>query len=98
MQCTIFSAIVVAAFMKIDRWSPDIPIYGDIDGGFPLCVYDMAMENAVVMAPTSEFMSVNQATFTNDVTGEKILAFGPLSSITEVRSCILACTALNCQT
>ena len=74
----------VARFMKIDRWSPDVPIYSNIDGGFPLVVYDSVMENAVVMAPASDFMSANQATFNNTTTGEKTLAFGPLSSITEV--------------
>ena len=71
--------------MKIDKWSPDTPVYGGIDGGFPLVVYDSAMENAVVMAPGTDFMSANQATFTSDKTGEKTLTFGPLSSITEVR-------------
>ena len=70
--------------MKIGRWSPDVPVYGDIDGGFPLVVYDSVMENAVVMAPASDFMSANQATFTNKATGEKTLTFGLLSSITEV--------------
>lgn len=75
----------MAAFVKIDRWSPDIPVYGDIDGGFPLVVYDSVMENAVVMAPGEEFMSANQATFTSSKTGKKMVAFGPLSSITEVR-------------
>ena len=76
----------MAAFIKIDKWSPDVPIYSDIDGGFPLVVYDSAMENAVVMAPASDFMSANQATFTDNRTGEKTLTFGPLSSITEVSS------------
>ena len=70
--------------MKIDKWSPDIPVYGDIDGGFPLVIYDSIMENAVVMSPAIDFMSANQATFINDKTGEKTLTFGPLSSITEV--------------
>jgi hypothetical protein len=74
----------MAAFMKIDKWSPDTPVYGDIDGGFPLVVFDSEMENAVVMAPATDFMSANQATFTDPVTGEKTLAFGPLSSITEL--------------
>ena len=71
--------------MKINKWSPDIPVYGDIDGGFPLVVYDSDMENAVVMSPAGpDFMSANQATFTDSKTGEKMLTFGPLSSITEV--------------
>ena len=70
--------------MRIDKWSPDVTVYTDIDGGFPLVVYDSAMENAVVMAPGSDFMSANQATVTSDVSGEKMLTFGPLSSITEV--------------
>ena len=75
--------------MKIDKWSPDIPVYGDIDGGFPLVVFDSEMENAVVMAPDADFMSANQATFTDPATGEKTLTFGPLSSITEVRGMIV---------
>ena len=70
--------------MKIDKWSADTPVYGDIDGGFPLVVFDKVMENAVVMAPATDFMSANQATFTNNSTSEKTLTFGPLSSITEV--------------
>ena len=80
----------VAAFMKIDKWSPDIPVYGDIDGGFPLVVFDSVMENAVVMSPVMDFMSANQATFTNQKIGEKTLTFGPLSSIIEVSVTVLA--------
>ena len=26
--------------MRIDTWSPDVTVYADIDGGFPLVVYD----------------------------------------------------------
>ena len=74
----------VAAFIKVDKWATNTAIYGDIDGGFPLVVFDSEMENAVVLSPSSDFMSANQATFMNDKTGEKTLTFGPLSSITEV--------------
>ena len=76
----------VAAFMKLGKWSADTSIYGDIDGGFPLVVFDSEMENAVVLSPAGDFMAANQATFKNDKTGEKTLTFGPLSSITEVRT------------
>jgi hypothetical protein len=84
----------MARFMKIGRWSPDIPVYSGIDGGFPLVVFDSAMENAVVMAPASDFMSANQATFTDDATGDKTLTFGPLSSITELPAAYIFSTVL----
>ena len=80
-----FCSFTVAAFIKIDKWSANTPVYGDFDGGFPLVVFDSAVENAVVLSPASDFMSANQATFKDDKTNESMLSFGPLSSITEVR-------------
>ena len=74
----------MTAHIKIDKWSSNTAVYGDVDGGFPLVVFDSVMENAVVLSPSSDFMSANQATFKNDKTGENTLTFGPLSTITEV--------------
>ena len=79
----------MAAFIKVDKWAENTAIYGDIDGGFPLVVFDSEMENAVVLSPSSDFMSANQATFMNDKTREKTVTFGPLSSITEVYTSML---------
>ena len=74
----------VAAVVKIGRWSPTTGIYGDVDGGFPLVVFDSKMENTVVLAPLIDFFIANQISFTDSITGERVLTFGPISSVEEV--------------
>lgn len=74
----------VAKDIKYGVWSPETGVYGDIDGGFPLVVFDSTMDNTVVLSPLSSFMSANQITFTDDQTGDKVLTFGPISSVNEV--------------
>lgn len=83
-RCLVSVIHAVARFMKFGLWSSDIEIYSALDGGFPLVVYDSDMKNAVVMSPLSTFMSATQASFTNQVTKETTLTFGPISSIDSV--------------
>ena len=47
-------------------------------------VFDSTMDNTVVLSPMNSFMSANQITFTDDQTGDKVLTFGPISSVNEV--------------
>ena len=74
----------VAKDIKYGVWFPETGVYGDIDGGFPLVVLDSTMDNTVVLSPMNSFMSANQITFTDDQTGDKVLTFGPISSVNEV--------------
>ena len=74
----------MAANINIGKWSPSDDIYGDVDGGFPLVVFDSKLENTVVLSPWNAFMAANQISFTDSTTGGKVLSFGPLGSITEV--------------
>ncbi len=74
----------MAAVLKYGKWSPSSSIYGDIDGGFPLVVYDSQMENTVVLSPANLFMSASQNTFKDDKTGESVLTFGPISMVDKV--------------
>ena len=69
--------------IKIGLWGHD-DVYGKLDGGFPLVVFDKAMSKAVVLSPLNTFMSANQMSFTDQTTKEKALTFGPLSSIDTV--------------
>lgn len=70
--------------MKFGKWSKEDQVYGSIDGGLPLVVFDSSMQNAVVISPLTSFMSATQASFTTDVVSETMVGFGPLSSIDTV--------------
>ena len=61
-------------------------MYGSYSGGFPLVVFDEAMDTALVLSPASTFMSATQTSFKNNLTGESTLTFGPMSSIEQVTS------------
>jgi hypothetical protein len=75
----------VAKDIKIGKWSSDPgDIYGNVDGGFPLAVFNSAMDTALVLSPATTFMSANQYSFKDDQTGETLLTFGPMSSIDQV--------------
>ena len=77
----------MAKDIKIGKWSSTPgDIYGNVDGGFPLVVFNSAMDTALVLSPASTFMSANQYSFKDDQTGETVLTFGPMSSIDEVTS------------
>ena len=71
--------------IKIGKWSSNPgDIYGNVDGGFPLVVFNSTMDTALVLSPATTSMSVNQYSFKDDQTGETLLTFGPMSSIDQV--------------
>ena len=75
----------MAKDIKIGKWSSNPgDIYGNVDGGFPLVVFNSTMDTALVLSPATTFMSVNQYSFKDDQTGETLLTFGPMSSIDQV--------------
>lgn len=74
----------VASLTKFGKWSSAEGVYGSIDGGFPLAVFDSEMKNAVVLSPLSTFMSAAQTTIKSETTKDSFLTFGPLSSIDTV--------------
>ncbi len=74
----------VARFMKFGRWSSSEAVYSDLDGGFPLVVFDSDMETAVVLSPLNTFMAASQTSFTNQKTNETAITLGPLSTIDTV--------------
>ena len=68
----------------IEKWSSQTPVYGDLDGGFPLVIFNEAMDTAMVLSPATTFMSATQHSFKDPQTGNMTLTFGPMSSIDEV--------------
>ncbi len=75
----------MASNARFGKWSKTEKVYGDVDGGFPLVVFDSKMMSAVVLSPLTSFMSAIQTSFTSEKTGDTMLTFGPFSTITEVR-------------
>ncbi len=75
----------MAAYIKYGKWSPSTNIYGDIDGGVPLVVFDSEMNNTVVISPANMFMSASQSSYKASVSGDTILSFGPSSLVDTVR-------------
>ena len=69
--------------MKFGQWGKD-EVYGNLDGGLPLVVFDSSMEAAVVLSPLNSFMAATQTSFTNQATNETAITLGPLSSIDTV--------------
>ena len=69
---------------KIGKWASQMPVYGDLDGGFPLVIFNKAMDTTLVLSPATTFMSATQYSFKNIQTGDMTLTFGPMSSIDEV--------------
>ena len=59
-------------------------IYQKLDGGFPLVIFNQAMDTAVVLSPATTFMSAAQSNYKDPQTGDTTLTFGPLGSINEV--------------
>jgi len=70
--------------MQFGQWTKDTKVYGSIDGGLPLVVFDSAMETAVVLSPFNSFMAATQTSLTNQATKETAIALGPISSIDTV--------------
>jgi hypothetical protein len=69
---------------KIEKWSSQTEVYGDLDGGFPLVIFNEGMDTALVLSPATTFMSATQYSFKDPQTGDMTLTFGPMSSIEEV--------------
>lgn len=68
----------------IKQWTSQTEVYGDLDGGFPLVIFNEAMTTALVLSPATTFMSATQHSFKDEQTGETMLTFGPMTSIEEV--------------
>ena len=69
---------------KIEKWSSQAHVYGDLDGGFPLVIFNEAMDTALVLSPATTFMSATQYSFKDPQTGGMTLTFGPMSFVEEV--------------
>ena len=69
----------------IDEWAPGKVFGGQIDGGYPLAVFDSTMSLASVLSPLNTFMSANQYSFKDNQSGDTLITFGPMSSIDTVR-------------
>ena len=70
--------------IEIAEWTPDKGVYGKVNGGFPLVVFNSAMDTALVLSPATTFMSATQYNYQDDQTKDRIITFGPMSSIDEV--------------
>ena len=70
--------------IEIAEWTPDKGVYGKVDGGFPLVVFNSAMDTALVLSPASTFMSATQYNYKDNQTKDTIITFGPMSSIDQV--------------
>lgn len=69
--------------MKFGKWAQGENVYGELDGGFPLVVFDSKMKTAAVLSPMNTFMTALQTSITSKKTNDTMLTFGPLSTIVE---------------
>ena len=75
----------MAKDIKIGKWSSTLgDVYGNVDGGFPLVVFNADMDTALVLSPATSFMSATQYSFKDEQTNETVMTFGPMSSIDKV--------------
>ena len=75
----------MAKDIKIGKWSSTLgDVYGNVDGGFPLVVFNADMDTALVLSPATTFMSATQYSFKDEQTNETVMTFGPMSSIDKV--------------
>ena len=75
----------MAKDIKIGKWSSSLgDVYGNVDGGFPLVVFNADMDAALVLSPATTFMSATQYSFKDEQTNETVITFGPMSTIDEV--------------
>ena len=70
--------------IEIAEWTPDKGVYGNVDGGFPLVVFNADMDAALVLSPATTFMSATQYSFKDNQTNNTVITFGPMSTIYEV--------------
>ena len=66
----------------IGRW-PSSSLYEGEDGGYPVVLFDEAMENTIVLSPLNTFMSSLQATWTTTAK-ELVFGFGIMDSVKEI--------------
>lgn len=52
-----------AAFMKFGLFDATTSVYSNIDGGFPLAVFDKEMKNSLIISPLNTFMSSSLSVF-----------------------------------
>lgn len=81
---TLLCTSIEISQTAIDQWPPIKGIYQNLDGGFPLVIYNQAMDTAVVLSPATTFMSSTLNSFKDPQTNDTTLTFGPMSSIDEV--------------
>ncbi len=73
-----------AAFMKFGSFNTTTPVYSNIDGGFPLTVFDNKMENTLVISPLDTFMSASMASYIPSGSKVPIFGLGIVSDVTSV--------------
>ena len=83
IQKTYFSDTEIHG-IAIDGWPPKKGIYQSLDGGFPMTIFNEAMDITVVLSPATTFMSATVNSVEDDQTNETSVTFGPMSSIDEV--------------
>ena len=79
--------LTVTDTIEIAQWTPENGVYGKVDGGFPLVVFNEDMDTAMVLSPATTFMSATQYSFKDENTNDTVITFGPMSSIDEVNVC-----------
>lgn len=77
---TFYSGQIKAS--KVDQWAPDVEIYHNDDGGYPLIVFDSSMTNTVVLSPFNTFMSASSTYW--KLADSSYVGFGIISSVNEV--------------
>ena len=70
-----------AAFVKIGAFNKSSSVYSNIDGGFPLTVFDNKMENTLIISPLDTFMSASLSTISPTST---IFGLGIVGNVTSV--------------
>ena len=79
-----FFLLSVTDSIEIAEWTAEKGVYGKVDGGFPLVVFNADMDTAMVLSPATTFMSATQYSFKDENTNNTVITFGPMSSIDEV--------------
>ena len=75
---------MVPSSRKIEKWTSQTEVYGNLDGGFPLVIFNEGMDTALVLSPATTFMSATQYSFKDPQSGDRTITFGPMSSVEKV--------------
>ena len=73
-----------AAFIKFGVFDSTSDVYSNIDGGFPLIIFDKNMDKTLVISPLDTFMSATQAAFTPNGYKRPIFGFGIVPEVDSV--------------